>query len=108
MPQLVGMAAVVALLAANLFVFAFGFSWGPVMWVMLGEMFNNRIRAVAGPLRDGELDRELVHRPNLSPLLEASACTGLRALCHGGRAISFFLVLFFVRETSGKELEDMA
>ena len=23
-------------------------------------------------------------------------------------AISFFLVLFFIRETSGKELEDMA
>ena len=31
-PQLVGMASVVALFAANLFVFAFGFSWGPVMW----------------------------------------------------------------------------
>lgn len=48
-PQLVGIAAVMALLAANMFVFAFGFgfSWGTVMWVMLGQMFNNRIRAVA-------------------------------------------------------------
>ncbi|MEC9030236.1 MAG: sugar porter family MFS transporter, partial [Cyanobacteriota bacterium] len=46
-PHLAGAGAIVALIAANLFVFAFGFSWGPVMWVMLGEMFNNRIRAVA-------------------------------------------------------------
>ncbi len=22
-------------------------SWGPVVWVLLGEMFNNRIRAIA-------------------------------------------------------------
>ena len=38
---------VAALVAANVFVFCFGFSWGPVMWVLLGEMFANRIRAKA-------------------------------------------------------------
>ncbi len=42
----------VALVAANLYVIFFNFSWGPVMWVMLGEMFPNQIRgsalAVAG------------------------------------------------------------
>ena len=40
-------AAVIALIAANLFVVAFGMSWGPVVWVLLGEMFPNRIRAAA-------------------------------------------------------------
>ena len=25
----------------------FGVSWGPVVWVLLGEMFPNRIRAAA-------------------------------------------------------------
>ena len=38
--------------AANLYVIFFNVSWGPVMWVMLGEMFPNQIRgsalAVAG------------------------------------------------------------
>jgi SP family sugar:H+ symporter-like MFS transporter len=29
---------------ANLYVMLFNFSWGPVMWVMLGEMFPNQIR----------------------------------------------------------------
>jgi MFS family permease len=36
-----------ALVGANLFVVFFGMSWGPVVWVLLGEMFNNRIRAIA-------------------------------------------------------------
>ncbi|WP_228057970.1 MULTISPECIES: MFS transporter [unclassified Nostoc] len=33
--------------AAALGGFLFGFSWGPVVWVLLGEMFNNKIRAAA-------------------------------------------------------------
>src|SRR6478736_9561411 len=42
-----GASANVALVAANLFVVAFGMSWGPVVWVLLGEMFPNRMRAMA-------------------------------------------------------------
>ncbi|MEU8919833.1 sugar porter family MFS transporter [Kitasatospora sp. NPDC048545] len=37
----------VALIAANAFVLFFALSWGVVVWVMLGEMFPNRIRAAA-------------------------------------------------------------
>jgi MFS family permease len=33
-----------ALVAANVYVVFFNMSWGPVMWVMLGEMFPNQIR----------------------------------------------------------------
>ncbi len=46
-PQLGDVAGPVALIAANLFVVSFGMSWGPVVWVLLGEMFPNRIRAAA-------------------------------------------------------------
>ena len=46
-PVLGDVAGPVALIAANLFVVAFGMSWGPVVWVLLGEMFPNRIRAAA-------------------------------------------------------------
>ncbi|MET0405143.1 MAG: sugar porter family MFS transporter, partial [Cystobacter sp.] len=46
-PVLQGSRGTVALVAANLYVFCFGLSWGPVVWVLLGEMFNNRIRAQA-------------------------------------------------------------
>ena len=109
LPQLVGVAAGVALIAANLFVFAFGFSWGPVMWVMLGEMFNNRIRAVALGLcaMVNWIANWLIAR-TFPPLLEASGPAFAYGLYASAAAISFLLVLFFIRETKGKELEDMA
>ena len=48
-----GASAPIALVAANLFVIAFGMSWGPVVWVLLGEMFPNRMRAAALSLAAG-------------------------------------------------------
>ncbi len=52
-PTLGDVSGVVALVAANLFVVAFGMSWGPVVWVLLGELFPNKIRAVALSLAAG-------------------------------------------------------
>ena len=50
----------IALIAANLFVVAFGMSWGPVVWVLLGEMFPNRIRGRrARPGRGRPVGRQL-------------------------------------------------
>ncbi|MET0975260.1 MAG: sugar porter family MFS transporter [Leifsonia sp.] len=37
----------IALVAANIFVISFGASWGPVVWVLLGEIFPSRIRGKA-------------------------------------------------------------
>jgi SP family sugar:H+ symporter-like MFS transporter len=37
----------IALIAANVFVVGFGASWGPLVWVLLGEIFPSRIRAKA-------------------------------------------------------------
>lgn len=37
----------IALVAANVFVVAFGASWGPIVWVLLGEIFPSRIRGKA-------------------------------------------------------------
>ncbi|MCP2046575.1 UNVERIFIED_ORG: SP family sugar:H+ symporter-like MFS transporter [Paenarthrobacter nicotinovorans] len=42
-----GIWAPVALIASNIFVISFGASWGPVVWVLLGEIFPSRIRARA-------------------------------------------------------------
>jgi MFS family permease len=39
--------AVIALVAAHLYIFCFGVSWGPTVWVLLGEIFNNKIRGAA-------------------------------------------------------------
>ncbi len=37
----------IALIAANVFVVGFGASWGPLVWVLLGEIFPSRIRGKA-------------------------------------------------------------
>ncbi len=39
--------AMTALIAINVFAVAFGITWGPVMWVMLGELFDGNLRTVA-------------------------------------------------------------
>src|SRR6187200_1098260 len=46
-PTLSHPAAVAGLTAANLYIVAFAMSWGPVMWVLLGEMFPNQVRGAA-------------------------------------------------------------
>ncbi|RLP82411.1 MFS transporter [Mycetocola lacteus] len=46
-PHLPGAWGTVALIAANLFVVCFAASWGPLVWVLLGEIFPGRIRGKA-------------------------------------------------------------
>ena len=98
----------VALIAANLYVIFFNMSWGPVMWVMLGEMFPNQIRgsalAVAGLAQWGA--NFLVVQTFL-PLADGIGLAGTYALYTISAVISIFLVRSFIKETKGKELEEM-
>jgi len=106
-PVLTGATGVIALIAANLFVVAFGMSWGPVVWVLLGEMFPNRMRAAALSLAaGGQWVANWVITVSFPALKDASL--GLAYGLYATFAIlSFFFVLKFVRETKGKQLEDM-
>ncbi len=108
-PQLTGAPSLVALISANLFVFAFGFSWGPVMWVLLAEMFNNRIRAIAlGLSATVNWIANFLISTTFPMLLKSSGPELAYGIYATAGAISFFFVLFLVRETRGKELEEMA
>jgi sugar porter (SP) family MFS transporter len=105
-PHLGDVAGPVALVAANLFVVAFGMSWGPVVWVLLGEMFPNRIRAAAlGLAAAGQWAANwliTVTFPSLRDLL--GLAYGFYALC---AILSGLFVWRWVRETKGMHLEDM-
>ncbi len=105
-PQLHGAAGPIALISANLFVVAFGMSWGPVVWVLLGEMFPNRIRAAAlGLAAAGQWAANwliTVTFPELRNFL--GAAYGFYALF---AVLSFLFVWKWVRETKGVSLEDM-
>jgi len=106
-PVLNGAAGPIALISANLFVFAFGLSWGPVVWVILGEKFPNRIRAAALSVAAAA---QWVANWAISTSFPALKNAGL-GLAYGIYAasalLSLFFVLRFVSETKGKELEEM-
>ena len=105
--QLSSALGTVALIAANLYVIFFNFSWGPVMWVMLGEMFPNQIRgsalAVAGFAQ--WFANYLIAQS--FPVMAAWSLTGSYVFYGVCAVISFFLVQKYLRETKGKELEEM-
>lgn len=106
--SLTGAAGPIALVAANLYVIFFNISWGPVMWVMLGEMFPNQIRgsglAVAGLAQWGANWLVTKTFPMLLVGIGLGGAYGLYALF---ALISVFFVFKFVHETKGVELEDM-
>ncbi|MBM7366839.1 sugar porter family MFS transporter [Gordonia hydrophobica] len=99
---------VLALIGANLFVIAFAASWGPVMWVMLGEMFPNRFRAVALGLCTAVnwISNFIISLlfPAAMGAVGPAVVYGFFALC---AAISFVYVRSRVPETKGMELEEM-
>ncbi|KQW80809.1 sugar porter family MFS transporter [Brevundimonas sp. Root1279] len=98
----------VALVAANLYVIFFNFSWGPVMWVMLGEMFPNQMRgsalAIAGLAQWGANYLVVQSFPRMA---DGLGLGGTYALYTAAAVVSIFLVRSFIQETKGKELEEM-
>ncbi len=106
--QLPGHTGTIALIAANLYVIFFNASWGPVMWVMLGEMFPNQIRgsglAVSGFAQWIANFGISVSFPAMAAGLGLPTTYGFYAL---SAAVSFFFVRAVVRETRGRELEAM-
>src|SRR3954451_5921205 len=98
----------IAVVAANLYVIFFNVSWGPVMWVMLGEMFPNQIRGSALAVC-GFFQWFANFLISFSfPIMAASLGLTLSYSFYGVCAvISFFLVQKLVHETRGKELEHM-
>jgi MFS transporter, SP family, sugar:H+ symporter len=101
-------AGLVALVSANLYIVAFGMSWGPVMWVMLGEMFPNQVRgaalAVAGFSQWGTNFLVTITFPVFLTYIGLGGAYGLYALF---ALLSFFFVRATLRETKGRTLEEM-
>ncbi len=103
-----GNAGPVALVAANAYVFLFNMTWGPVMWVMLGEMFPNQLRgsglALAGLFQWGS---NFVVTMTFPLLLTGIGLGGAYGFYTLSACLSILFVLFAVRETRGLELEQM-
>ncbi|MGW3343403.1 sugar porter family MFS transporter [Nonomuraea rubra] len=97
----------IALVAANVFVLFFALSWGVVVWVLLGEMFPNRIRAAAlGVAAAAQWIANWLITVSFPALAEWNL-----PLTYAAYAIfavlSFLFVSRWVRETKGRKLEEM-
>ena len=108
--SLPGNIGLIALLAANGYVMFFNSSWGPVMWVSLGEMFPNQIRG-SGLAVSGFFQWFSNFMITLTfPLMLAAPAIGLTG-AYGFYAVCAFISILFVmkavRETKNMELEEM-
>jgi SP family sugar:H+ symporter-like MFS transporter len=101
-------AGIAALVAANLYVFAFGLSWGPCVWILLGEMFPNRIRgsALAVAVFAQWIANWLV-TISFPPIVDSLGPVAAYGIYLFFAVVSFFFVQRLVRETRGRELEEM-
>ena len=98
----------VALIGANLFVIFFASTWGPVMWVMLGEMFPNNMRAYAlGISTAANWIANFMVTLSFPPLTRSVGLWFLYGLFAFFALLSFFFVRSKVQETKGMELEEM-
>ncbi|SDE22078.1 sugar porter family MFS transporter [Streptomyces prasinopilosus] len=97
----------VALIAAHMFVLFFALSWGVVVWVMLGEMFPNRIRAAAlGVAAAAQWIANWAITASFPSLADWNLSTTY-VIYTVFAALSIPFVLKFVKETKGKSLEEM-
>ncbi|MCY9784904.1 sugar porter family MFS transporter [Nocardiopsis sp. EMB25] len=97
----------VALVAAHAFVLFFALSWGVVVWVMLGEMFPNRIRAAAlGVAACAQWVANWLITVSFPSLSEWNL-SGSYVLYALFALLSIPFVLRWVPETKGRSLEEM-
>ncbi|WP_327288506.1 sugar porter family MFS transporter [Streptomyces sp. NBC_01198] len=97
----------VALVAAHVFVLFFALSWGVVVWVFLGEMFPNRIRAAAlGVAASAQWIANWAITASF-PTLADWNLSGTYVIYTCFAVLSIPFVLIFVKETKGKTLEEM-
>lgn len=97
----------VALVAAHVFVLFFALSWGVIVWVFLGEMFPNKIRAAAlGVAASAQWIANWVITASFPSLAEWNL-SGTYIIYTFFAVLSIPFVLLFVKETKGKTLEEM-
>ncbi|MDR5859521.1 sugar porter family MFS transporter [Halomonas eurihalina] len=100
---------IMALLAANIYVMLFNLTWGPVLWVMLGEMFPNQLRGPGLAVSGISLWlTNFVIVMTFPIMLSGIGLAGAYMIYAFFAIVSLFFVMRTVKETKGKELEEMS
>ncbi len=103
-----GPMGILALITANAYVAIFNGTWGPVMWVLLGEMFPNKLRgsglAVSGLAQWGSNFLVTITFPILLAGIGLTITYGIYTFF---ALLSILFVTKMVQETKGLTLEQM-
>ena len=109
-----GASGYVALFCMMLYVASFAVSWGPVAWVLLAEIFPNKIRgralavAVAAQWISNYLVSLTFPMMNDNSYLTEKFNHGFAYWIYGIMSvIAMFFIMIYVPETKGKTLEEM-
>ncbi|WP_439592170.1 sugar porter family MFS transporter [Microbacterium sp.] len=95
----------IALVAANLFVIGFGASWGPLVWVLLGEIFPSRIRGKALGVAAGAQWLANFLITVSFPAMSAWSLPLTYGMYAAFAALSFIYVAWKIPETKGMDIE---
>ncbi|GAA2428301.1 sugar porter family MFS transporter [Actinomadura vinacea] len=97
----------ITLIAANLFVASFAVTWGPVVWVLIGELFPNLMRARAASLAAAANWVAGIVVNLTFPTLRDLSLPGSYALYAAFALASIVVVATVLPETARRPLEDM-
>lgn len=98
----------IALVSALSYVVFFNLSWGPIMWVMLGEMFPTQIRGVGLAVSGfAQWIANFAISVSFLWLAKNIGLTAAYGFYAASALVSFFFVISLVHETKGRELEQM-
>ncbi len=106
-PVLEGGSSVIALIAFNAYVAFFAATWGPIVWVLLGEMFPNRIRATALAVAAAAQWMANFLVSTTFPELAGISLGLAYGIFTAFAILSIPFVMKYIRETKGVSLEDM-
>ena len=95
-----------AIVGAHVYVFFFAMSWGVVVWVLLGEMFPNRIRALALSVAASFQWVANFAISQSFPTMSRWSLSGSYTIYACFAFLSIPFILRFVKETKGKRLEE--
>ena len=98
---------VIALIAFNAYVAFFAATWGPIVWVLLGEMFPNRIRATGLAVAASAQWMANFLVSTSFPELAGISLGLAYGIFTVFAILSIPFVMKYIRETKGVTLEDM-
>ena len=97
------------LVALILFIVAFSLGFGPIPWLMMGELFSEDVKLLAGSIATAvNWTLSFLVACSFNPLQNKIHNYGVYWLFSGICGASFIFCLTIVKETKGKSLEEIA